>query len=341
MSPTSTRSVRLARAARCARPAARLPAATTPRADDRLRGRPRRGRRSRATSAASPRSPGTARSRPTRLETETLVTEGDGDGDRGGRPGPHPPLDRQRRSPRTTAYSAPTTRTHRRAAHRRRRPEPAVPQGASTGADGRLPRRRSPRPPRTPSATAGNPSSGIGNKDTVLIVVDLAQRMLLDGPQGTRPRPRRAGRPSRREATATPTGPRLHRHARSPTDKLGRPRWSRATARRSRRARRSYVELPRPGLRRQGALRRELLSGEPASFPIGTGAVVKGWDQALVGVDGRQPGAARDPAGARLRRGRATRTPASRAPTRSTSSSTSSPRPEPQAGESRRAWRAA
>ena len=36
---------------------------------------------------------------------------------------------------------------------------------------------------------------------------------------------------------------------------------------------------------------------------IGTGAVIKGWDQGLVGVTGRHPGGARDPAGARLRRG--------------------------------------
>ena len=42
--------------------------------------------------------------------------------------------------------------------------------------------------------------------------------------------------------------------------------------------------------------------GEPTSFQIGAGEVIKGWDEALVGPHGRQPGAARDPAGPRLRR---------------------------------------
>ena len=43
--------------------------------------------------------------------------------------------------------------------------------------------------------------------------------------------------------------------------------------------------------------------GEPASFQIGTGNVIKGWDQALVGRAVGQPGDAVDPARARLRQG--------------------------------------
>ena len=44
-------------------------------------------------------------------------------------------------------------------------------------------------------------------------------------------------------------------------------------------------------------------AGRPRRSRSATGAVIKGWDQTLVGVDGRQPDGDRGPAGARLRRG--------------------------------------
>ena len=67
--------------------------------------------------------------------------------------------------------------------------------------------------------------------------------------------------------------------------------------------------------------------GVPASFVIGTGKVIPGWDKTLVGQRIGSRGAAGDPAQGRPRR--APRRPGSRAQTRWSSSSTSSPPTEP------------
>ncbi len=73
----------------------------------------------------------------------------------------------------------------------------------------------------------------------------------------------------------------------------------------------------------------ESFSGNPASFAIGTGGVIKGWDQALVGKTvGSRVIMSIPPELGYGKQGN--REPASRAPTRSTSWSTSSARPDPE-----------
>ena len=94
--------------------------------------------------------------------------------------------------------------------------------------------------------------------------------------------------------------------------------------------------LPGPGL---GADRKVFDSsfdrGVPASFPIGVGQVIPGWDKALVGVNAGSRRRARRPARRRVRLCRSDLTPASRAPTRwcswSTYSRAMTPRPAPTA----------
>ena len=126
---------------------------------------------------------------------------------------------------------------------------------------------------------AGNPALGIANKDTVVMVVDLVSGV-LDGPQGTdKDAPDWAPEivekddvPSSLDFKGTP----------EPTDNL------RVAA---------LVQGDGPKVEKGQTIVVDYLgqvyggkapfdtsySGEPASFQIGAGKVVKGWDQGLVG----------------------------------------------------------
>ena len=102
----------------------------------------------------------------------------------------------------------------------------------------------------------GNPELNVGNKDTVVAVVDLLSTV-PDGPEGAE-KPPPAGRRRSSRRTACPTSPRLHRDARKPRQEA--PVRHPHRGRRARPSRRASArrQLPRPGLPGQEAVRREL-----------------------------------------------------------------------------------
>ncbi len=127
---------------------------------------------------------------------------------------------------------------------------------------------------------SGNPNLGIGNKDTVLLIADLAGDPLA-GPEG-------------KEEAAPGWAPRiLEKDGDVTAFEFGR---TPAPADKLRKA--VLVTGEGPAVQSGQTITVNYLgqvyggakpfdesySKEPASFPIGTGGVVKGWDQGLVGV---------------------------------------------------------
>ena len=141
----------------------------------------------------------------------------------------------------------------------------------------------------------GNPEMNIGNKDSVVVVFDLMEMFqppqAEDVPASLAAEDRRGeGRPGLARLQGHPEArgrrpaapPRRHQGQGDPTregtvtaDYLGK-----------------IYDAKKPF--------DESFSAEPASFSLAQ--VVQGWDHGALGSQGRQPGAARDPAGARLRR---------------------------------------
>ena len=128
-----------------------------------------------------------------------------------------------------------------------------------------------------PSARPATPSSEIGNKDTVLIIVDLMEIYEPPGPEDV-PASRmpsiveKKGEPVALDFTGLPEP-----KADAPLE----PRRQ-GGRRRDRHHRHDHQgQLPRPGLRREGALRRELLQG-PGRVPARRGG--PGLDLRLSGV---------------------------------------------------------
>ena len=126
----------------------------------------------------------------------------------------------------------------------------------------------------------GNPALGIGNEDTVIMVVDLASGV-LDGPQGTeKDAPdwtpeivEKDGVPDSLDFTGTP----------EPSDRLRIAplvQGDGATVEKGQTIVVNYLGQVYDG---EAPFDSSYARGEPTSFQIGTGAVVKGWDQALVG----------------------------------------------------------
>jgi peptidylprolyl isomerase len=126
---------------------------------------------------------------------------------------------------------------------------------------------------------AGNAGLGIGNKDTVVMVVDLVSGV-LDAPQGKdKDAPdwapeivEKDGAPSSFDFKGTP----------EPADRLRIAplvRGDGATVGKGQTIVVDYLGQVYGGTGPFDAS----YSGEPASFQIGVGAVIKGWDQALVG----------------------------------------------------------
>ena len=152
-----------------------------------------------------------------KIETKTLIT-GDGAEVARGRRGADPPVDRQRVQPAEGPRHL--RGQEARADHRRRRDRQGL-QRRPWRARPSAPGCSSPRRRWTRSARPATPPLGIGNKDTVIMVVDLASGV-LEAPQGTEkdapdwtPDDRRQGRRARQ--------PRLRRHARAGRPPADRP----------------------------------------------------------------------------------------------------------------------
>ena len=191
-----------------------------------------------------------------------------------------------------------------------------------------------PRRPTEAFGESGNPQLGIGNKDTGPDRHRPGQQAVLDEPQGTAKDAARLDAQARREGRRAHR-PRLHRHARSPTASCGSPPLIKGDGADGRRRARRSGQLPRPGLRRQEAVRRELQHAASRRRSRSAPARSSRAGTRRSSAEGRQPGDPRDPAGATATARRATRTPASRAPTRCTSWSTSSGPPEHHGGPCR------
>ncbi len=127
---------------------------------------------------------------------------------------------------------------------------------------------------------SGNPTLGIANKDSVVIIVDLVSGV-LDGPQGTEKdapswTPKIVedkGVPSSLDFTDTPEpAPRLRIASLVQGDG--------ATVEKGQTIVVNYLGQVYDG---EAPFDSSYARGEPTSFQIGVGAVVKGWDQSLVG----------------------------------------------------------
>jgi peptidylprolyl isomerase len=127
---------------------------------------------------------------------------------------------------------------------------------------------------------SGNPQLGIGNKDSVVVVVDLVSGV-LDEPQGTeKDAPdwtpaivEDKGVPSSLDFTGTPEpSPRLRIAPLVQGDG--------ATVEKGQTIVVNYLGQVYKG---DAPFDSSYARGEPTSFQIGVGAVVKGWDEALVG----------------------------------------------------------
>jgi peptidylprolyl isomerase len=127
---------------------------------------------------------------------------------------------------------------------------------------------------------AGNPALEIANKDTVIFVIDLVSGV-LDGPQGTdKAAPdwtpeivEKDGVPTKLDFKGTP----------EPTDRLriaSLVQGDGATVEKGQTIVVDYLGQVYGG---EAPFDDSYSRGEPASFQIGAGKVIKGWDQALVG----------------------------------------------------------
>lgn len=128
----------------------------------------------------------------------------------------------------------------------------------------------------------GNPELKIGNKDTVLVVVDLLSGV-LPGPEGeTRPAPSWA--PGIEEQDGDVVGLDFAR-APEPSSKLRAAtlvQGDGATVEKGQTVVADYLGQVYGGKK---PFDDSYSKGNPASFPIGTGNVIKGWDQTLVGAE--------------------------------------------------------
>lgn len=131
---------------------------------------------------------------------------------------------------------------------------------------------------------AGNPELGIGNADTVLVVIDLVSKV-LDKPEGERsPYPEWMPTPTFEKGvlkgfdfTGTP----------EPTADLRRVQVLKGTGPRVKKGQTIAVRYLGQAFGEKKPFDQNFGDdgqGDPTTFSIGTGAVIKGWDQGLEGV---------------------------------------------------------
>ena len=137
-------------------------------------------------------------------------------------------------------------------------------------------------PPADAFGDQGQPSLGIGNGDHVVFIVDIMSKVVvLDGPQGTAQTPPPAA-PKLVEKNDVPTGFDFTKSPETPASKLQVFTLIKGDG--------DKVETGQTiTVNYLGAIYGtdkvfdESYSKSPASFAIGTGNVIKGWDDALVG----------------------------------------------------------
>lgn len=129
---------------------------------------------------------------------------------------------------------------------------------------------------------AGNPSIGIGNKDSVLAVVDILGKVdILDAPQGEEKQP--AGwAPSLIEKDGVITGLDFT-DAHTPTGQLIATTLVKGDGAVVEKGQTLYVRYLGQVYNADKPFDENFSADSPATFPIGVGSVIDGWDQRLVG----------------------------------------------------------
>ncbi|MDP3889687.1 FKBP-type peptidyl-prolyl cis-trans isomerase [Nocardioides sp.] len=136
-------------------------------------------------------------------------------------------------------------------------------------------------PPEDAFGETGNPQLGIGNDDHVLFVVDIASDV-LDGPEGEAQKPV-DGAPELVEEDGKPTGFDFS-DAAKPGKKLQVITLVEGDGPAIEEGQTGAVDYLGQVFGKKKPFDQSYERGEPTAFPIGVGAVVKGWDQALVGA---------------------------------------------------------
>jgi FKBP-type peptidyl-prolyl cis-trans isomerase len=131
---------------------------------------------------------------------------------------------------------------------------------------------------------AGNSALGIGNKDTVLVIVDLVSKV-MDKPEGERsPYPDWMPTPTFTKGVISGFD---FTNAPDPTDDLRRVQLVQGTGPRVKKGQTiavRYLGQAFDGDKPFDENFGDTGTGTPTTFSIGTGAVIKGWDQGLEGV---------------------------------------------------------
>ena len=128
---------------------------------------------------------------------------------------------------------------------------------------------------------AGNADLGIGNKDSVLVIVDLAAG-IDDGPTGTRP-PAPAWVPKLEFKKGVLSGFDF-KGVPEPTAELQKAVLFEGTGAVVEKGNAIVVRYLGQVFGGKEPFDENFSTGKPTSFAIGTGAVIKGWDQTLVGA---------------------------------------------------------
>jgi FKBP-type peptidyl-prolyl cis-trans isomerase len=135
-------------------------------------------------------------------------------------------------------------------------------------------------PPADAFGDQGNAQLGIGNKDTVVFVVDVLNK--LDGPNGEERDPaawapaitETSGKPSALDFTGTP----------KPNGRLQKTTLIEGTGPALTKGQHVYVDYLGQVYGAKEPFDQSYDRGQPFDFDLGVGGVVKGWDQGLVGV---------------------------------------------------------
>jgi FKBP-type peptidyl-prolyl cis-trans isomerase len=129
---------------------------------------------------------------------------------------------------------------------------------------------------------AGNSGLGIANKDTVLVIVDLVSKV-LDGPEDGERTPPPDWMPAIQSAKGVPTGFDFAGTP-APTADLRRVQLIKGTGPRVKKGQTIAVDYLGEVFGGDKPFDENFSTGTPTTFGIGSGQVIKGWDQALDGV---------------------------------------------------------